>query len=71
MVLSHCTMQRLSIFLIMTFIVTMVERHSRFLDRGAEMTKHVLFTVATDIQVYFFDPQSPWRREAGTHTLSV
>ena len=29
-------------------------------DRGVEMTNHAVFTVATDIQVYFCDPQSPW-----------
>jgi len=27
--------------------------------RGAEMTSHTRFTVATDIQTYFCDPQSP------------
>lgn len=26
------------------------------------MTNHTLFTVATDIEVYFCDPQSPWQR---------
>jgi IS30 family transposase len=28
-------------------------------DRGLEMAKHKDFTVATDVQVYFCDPQSP------------
>src|ERR1700689_145219 len=31
-------------------------------DRGLEMAKHKDFTVATDVQVYFCDPQSPWQR---------
>jgi IS30 family transposase len=31
-------------------------------DRGAEMHAHKQFTLATDIQVYFCDPQSPWQR---------
>jgi len=31
-------------------------------DRGTEMHAHKRFTVATDIQVYFCDPQSPWQR---------
>ncbi len=31
-------------------------------DRGLEMAKRKDFTVATDVQVYFCDPQSPWQR---------
>ena len=31
-------------------------------DRGKEMAEHKRFTLATDIKVYFCDPQSPWRR---------
>src|SRR5690242_6027082 len=31
-------------------------------DRGLEMAKHKAFTVATDVQVYFCYPQSPWQR---------
>lgn len=31
-------------------------------DRGAEMTNHTQFTVATDIKIYCCDPQSPWQR---------
>ena len=33
-------------------------------DRGTEMTYHKRFTLATDIQVYFCDPQNPWQRQA-------
>jgi hypothetical protein len=31
-------------------------------DRGLEMAKHKDFTVATDVRVYFCDPQGPWQR---------
>ena len=37
-------------------------------DRGSEMSSHQRFTLATDIQVYFCDPQHPWQRGSNENT---
>ena len=37
-------------------------------DRGKEMADHKRFTLATDIKVYFCDPQNPWQRGSNENT---
>jgi IS30 family transposase len=37
-------------------------------DRGKEMADHNRFSLATDIKVYFCDPQHPWQRGSNENT---
>jgi len=40
-------------------------------DQGKEMSNHVQIAAATDLDIYFCDPHSPWQRGSNENTVSV
>lgn len=59
-------------------VVTALIKHSQKLpgelyrsltwDRGKELADHQRLTLATDVEVYFCDPRSPWQRGSNENT---
>jgi len=51
-----------------TRIYCSAAQYAEIWDRSKELADHPRLTMATDVEVYFYDPQSSWQRGSNENT---